>query len=385
MSLKSRLLAAFDAHFGGQPDIVTRAPGRVNLIGEHTDYNEGFVLPAALGCETLIAARRRADSLISLCASDIDQSISQFDLDLAILPDASAPWSNYVRGVAHVLQSGGVPLAGADIMIMGNVPQGAGLSSSASLEISAGLALAALGGRPDIDRTMLALAGQRAEHDFAGCNCGIMDQLVSAHGQAHHALLIDCRSLDVTPVAMPSDMAIMIVHSGISRGLVDGEYNLRRTQCDAAAAHYGAKALRDVSLEAVAEKPSALDDVPFRRARHVVTENSRTLQAAKCLAMGDLEMLGRLMQASHCSMRDDFNITLPAIDQLVDLLAAEIGSRGGARMTGGGFGGAVVALMPEAVVPQVAEAVLHKYRTPAGTPPTILHEKASAGASILAV
>jgi galactokinase len=377
-----RLLSAFSRSHGGAPDLIARAPGRVNLIGEHTDYNDGFVLPMAIGCQTRIAARKRQDGMITLVAADLGDARSSFSVDAPILPDAEEPWSNYARGVAHALHVQGLGLAGADVVIAGDVPQGLGLSSSASFEVAFGLALAALCGQPGIDRTALARAGQTAEHDFAGCKCGIMDQLVSARAEAGHALLIDCRSLEAQSITMPPDIAVMIVHSGIARGLVDGAYNLRRAQCEAAAAHYGVAALRDVGTGQLSDDRGTLDAETFRRARHVVSENARTCAAAEALVQHDLAQLGSLMAASHISMRDDFEITLPPLDALVDLLVDAIGGDGGARMTGGGFGGAVVALMPQSRVEPVREKIYAQYRTPSGTPPAITIETAQAGATI---
>lgn len=366
--------------FGASPELAARAPGRVNLIGEHTDYNDGFVLPCAISRQTMVAARRRDDGQVRIVAGDLGGATTTFSLAAPIDPDSIAPWSNYVRGVADGLLQTGLDLPGADLAIIGDMPQGAGLSSSAALENAAGLALAALAGQPDFDRSRLALIGQRAEHRFAGCQCGIMDQLVSARAVAGAALLIDCRSLECTPVALPDDLAVMIVHSGIERGLVDGEYNLRRQQCEAAARHFGVAALRDL-----AELPEAggLDAVTYARARHVVGENARTLAAAQALQAGDLPRLGALMAESHAAMRDDFQITLPAIDALVALLQDAIGTAGGARMTGGGFGGAVVALLPAGEVERVRSAVLAGYRSPRGEVPLIMIERPAAGASLV--
>lgn len=376
------LTQLFRAQFGDAPDLVARAPGRVNLIGEHTDYNDGFVLPCAISRQTMVAARRRHDRQVRIIAGDLGGATTEFSLAAPITPDHAAPWSNYVRGVADGLLAAGLDLPGADLAIMGDMPQGAGLSSSAALENAAGLALAALAGKPDFDRSQLALIGQRAEHRFAGCQCGIMDQLASARAVAGSALLIDCRSLDCTPVPLPSDLAVMIVHSGIERGLVDGEYNLRRQQCEAAARHFGVRALRDL-----AELPDrgSLDPVAYARARHVVGENARTLAAAEALRAGDLARLGELMAQSHAAMRDDFAITLPAIDALVALLQDAIGAEGGARMTGGGFGGAVVALLPAGAVEQVRAVVEAGYRAPSGAPPLIMIEAPTAGASLIQV
>ncbi len=376
------LRAAFVASYGHQPDLIARAPGRVNLIGEHTDYNDGFVLPCAISHQTMVAVRKRDDALINIVATDLDSARNQFRLDRAILPDPEAPWSNYVRGMIALMRQDGFALPGADVAILGDMPQGAGLSSSAALENAIGLAFAALVGQPDIDRTRLALLGQQTEHLFAGCNCGIMDQLVSARAEAGNALLIDCRTLETRSVVLPEDVTIMIVHSGISRGLVDGAYNERRKQCEAAAAHFGVTALRDLDEAMLAKGHAGLDPVACRRARHVVTENQRTLDAAAALASGDLQSLGLLMTLSHASMRDDFEITLPAIDALVALLAEAIGPEGGARMTGGGFGGAVVAIMRRDQVEAVNRVVTNHYRTPDGLPPHVMIETPSAGASI---
>ncbi len=380
--LEASVRGAFASHFGGVPDLVARAPGRVNLIGEHTDYNDGFVLPMAISGATMAAVRARGDGVLRIYAVD-QMAETQFALDQPIRPDASAPWSNYVRGVAHALQDGGLPLLGADMVIAGDVPQGAGLSSSASLEMASGLALAALAGSPDFDRTALALAGQRAEHEFAGCKCGIMDQLVSAHGKAGHASLIDCRSLTIEAVPMPDDWAVMIVHSGEERQLVAGEYDVRRAQCETAARHHGVVALRDLSLESLEAKRGDLDFTSYKRARHVVSENARTLAAAKALRSSDLAGLGALMAQSHASMRDNFAITTPNIDHLVAILHEAIGGDGGARMTGGGFGGAVVAMIARRDVERIMAAIIRAYRTPNGDVPQIMLEVPAAGASII--
>lgn len=374
------LTTLFRNSFGTSPALMTRAPGRVNLIGEHTDYNNGFVLPCAISKQTMVAVRPRTDGMVNIVAGDLDCATTSFCLNTAILPDATAAWSNYVRGMASLLQAEGLELSGADMAILGDMPQGAGLSSSAALETASGLAFATLAGQPDFDRTRLAQIGQRTEHEFAGCNCGIMDQLVSARAEAGSALLIDCRSLEVQPVSLPADLAILIVHSGISRGLVDGEYNARRAQCEAAATYYGVAALRD--LQTLPDQ-GALDSVAWGRARHVITENARTLAASEALRSDDLARMGRLMAESHVSMRDDFEITLPAIDRLVSILADAIGDAGGARMTGGGFGGAVVALVAKGRLDAVIDAVCHHYQTPDRGPPEIMVEQPSAGASLI--
>jgi len=374
---------AFTTTFAYPPQHLVQAPGRVNLIGEHTDYNDGFVLPCAINFGTHIAANTRADAIIRVVAADYGAEMDEFRLDQPILPLADGAWPNYVRGVVKNLLEHGLPLQGADLALAGNVPQGAGLSSSASLEVAVTQAFKTLQGFHDLNPTDMALIAQRAENHFVGCNCGIMDQLVSARGEAGSALLIDCRSLVTQAVPMPSDVAVMIVHSRVRRGLVGSEYNTRRLQCEAAAKHYGVKALRDLSLTRLQTDAGDLDATVLRRARHIVTENQRTLDAAAALAAGDLRQMGQLMAASHDSMRDDFEITAPAVDRLVAILQAAIGPVGGARMTGGGFGGCAVALMPLDKVEAVRQAVDEQYRSPTGEAGTVYVCQASKGAGSL--
>ncbi len=375
--------SVFAACFGAAPDLVARAPGRVNLIGEHTDYNDGFVLPAAISVQSIVAIRRRGDMQINVVAADYYNARDSFSIDEPIVKSALG-WANYVRGTVKALLDVGFAFCGADILISGTVPQGAGLSSSAALEVAVVQAFKTLCGLEPLDPTRVALIAQAAECDFVGTKCGIMDQLISARGEAGNALLIDCRSLETIAVPMPEDLAIMIVHSGITRGLVEGAYNERRAQCEAVARHFGVAALRDLDIGALRENAYDIDTVAFRRARHVITENQRTLDAATALRTDDQIGLGQLMAASHASMRDDFDITLPAIDALVKILQSAIGREGGARMTGGGFGGAVVALLLRDRVAHAESIVRERYRTPSGAPAMIMLEHASQGASILA-
>ena len=379
-ALYNRVTDAFTERFGQSPQIVARAPGRVNLIGEHTDYNDGFVLPCAIGPATMVAVRKRDDDIVEVVAADFGDADDRFNLQTPLERSLKQPWADYVRGMISALQNEGHALRGVQIAIAGNLPKGAGLSSSASLEVALGKAMLALAGT-DLDNTRLAQIAQMAECDFVGTKCGIMDQLISAQGKAGHALLIDCRSLQLTDAPIPRDVAIMIVHSGVTRGLVDGHYNERRRQCEAAASAMGVPALRDVDLNMLAK--ARLDATTTARARHVITENQRTLDAADALAKGDLAALGLLMAQSHASMRDDFEITVPPIDELVMLLQKAIGSEGGARMTGGGFGGACVAVMSADRVSDVRAAIDASYRTPDGSQPLIMIERPGAGVSIL--
>ncbi|MBX9332972.1 galactokinase, partial [Serratia marcescens] len=268
MSLKPLTHSLFTEHFGYAPALTIQAPGRVNLIGEHTDYNDGFVLPCAIDYQTVITCAKRDDRQIRVLAADYQNQQDQFSLDDPIVSHPDQRWSDYVRGVVKHLQRRSADFGGADLVIAGNVPQGAGLSSSAALEVAVGQALQALYQLP-LDGVALALNGQEAENQFVGCNCGIMDQLISALGRRDSALLIDCRSLETRAVPMPDNVAVVIVNSNVQRGLVDSEYNTRRKQCEEAARFFGVKALRDVSPEQFEARQHQLDPLVAKRARHV--------------------------------------------------------------------------------------------------------------------
>ncbi|MGL4206908.1 MAG: galactokinase [Aeromonadaceae bacterium] len=381
-SLLQTTQSLFTRLFGYQPSLDIQAPGRVNLIGEHTDYNDGFVLPCAIDYQTVITASPRQSSVVRVVAADYQEQQDLFDLSMPIEPHPEYMWANYVRGVVKCLLERGYHLGGADLVISGNVPQGAGLSSSASLEVAVGQTFKALYNL-EISQADIALNGQQAENHFVGCNCGIMDQFISALGQPGHALLIDCRTLETRAVAMPAGVDVLIVNSNVRRGLVDSEYNTRRQQCEAAANHFGVKALRDLSLEQFEARAHELDPVVAQRARHVITENARTLEAADVLARGDLTRMAELMAESHASMRDDFAITVPPIDTLVNIIKEQLGSQGGVRMTGGGFGGCIVALVPSAMTAQVCEAITSRYPAETGLQPTLYICQPSAGAGPL--
>jgi galactokinase len=379
MSLKTKTTEIFTEYFGAPPTHFYRAPGRVNLIGEHTDYNDGFVLPCAIDYHTVIAAAPRADSQVEVVAVDFDGQSSRFSLTDPIAKDNAAPWSNYVRGVAWALQQHGHRLHGVNMVIAGNVPQGAGLSSSASLEVAVGTLFNHLN-QLELDGKTIALIGQQAENDFVGMRCGIMDQFISALGQPDCALLIDCRTLEYQPVPIPADTAIIIVNSNVQRGLVDSEYNTRREECETAAAHFDVPALRDVTLDTFSLRENKLAGTVSKRARHIITENTRTETAADVLSAGNLPAMGRLMAESHISMRDDFEITVPPIDALVEIIGEVTGESGGVRMTGGGFGGCVVALAPQALIPDIKTAIAQKYPAASGLEATVYVCRASDGA-----
>ena len=330
----------FEALFEQAPEVVGYAPGRVNIIGDHTDYNEGFVLPAAIQMGTSIAASRRNDNQMCAFAEGFTHTIDQFSLD-TIEYCHNEMWRNYVRGTLQCLRQHSDQFSGMNLYIAGNVPQGAGLSSSASFEIALLKTVAGLYSL-DLAGVDAALIGQTAENSFVGCNCGIMDQLVSAMGLENHAMLLDCRDLSIKDAPLPAEVAILVVNSNIKRGLVDSEYNSRRAQCEAVAQIFEVAALRDLSLDQLYDGQSTLSDEQFRRARHVITENHRTVEAMAAMQANDLSRLGRLMAESHASLRDDYQVSTSELDGLVEIMSTAIGARGGARMTGGGFGGCVV-------------------------------------------
>lgn len=370
--------AGFERAFGHSAQGLVQAPGRVNLIGEHTDYNDGFALPCALGFRTAVAWRLRTDGRVGVVAQGWSHEPQW--LDPAQLSCGSpVDWIDYVRAMLWAWQERGWALPGLELAIAGDVPQGAGLSSSAALEVALGTALAqATGQHPGA--TALALLAQRAENAFVGCHCGNMDQLISAHGRAGHALLLDCRTLELTPVPLPEAVTVLVIDSRVQRGLVDSAYNERRRQCEEAAQVLGVKALRDVSSSTLLEQAHRLHPLVLRRARHVVTENERTLQAARALEASDLQALGALMADSHRSMREDFEITVPPIDRIVEVVARELQGQGGVRMTGGGFGGCVVALLPDDRVEAVRAALEVHYRSPQGESARVYSCRAAAGA-----
>lgn len=377
--LKTTTQQIFTDTFGYAPTHTIQAPGRVNLIGEHTDYNDGFVLPCAIDYQTVIACAKRDDRQVRVVAVDYDNQQDSFSLDAPILSVKEPMWANYVRGVVKHLQKRDASFGGVDMVIAGNVPQGAGLSSSASLEVAVGTVFQQLY-HLKLDGAAIAVNGQEAENQFVGCNCGIMDQLISALGKKDHAMLLDCRTLGTRPVSMPKDIAVVIINSNFRRNLVGSEYNTRREQCETGARFLAQPALRDVDINQFKAVEHELDPQVAKRVRHVLTENARTLEAADALSRGDLKRMGELMAESHASMRDDFEITVPPIDTLVEIVKAEIGERGGVRMTGGGFGGCVVALMPFDLVDSVKAAVAEQYEAKTGIKETFYVCTASEGA-----
>ncbi len=377
--IADKTIELFKKNFSAPPDYVYYAPGRVNLIGEHTDYNGGFVFPCAIDRGTFLAITPRPDSSVNAVSANFDQQGSRWQTNTPIAPDSNQPWANYLRGVNDQFLKQGKVIQGMDILAYGNVPQGAGLSSSASFEVAFATAINDINGFK-LTPKKIALLCQAAENHFVGCNCGIMDQLISAAGKEQHALLIDCKSLSFHPIALPREMAIVVVDSKVKRGLVESKYNERRQQCEAAAAKMDVSCLRDATLPLLEKTQPRLSELEYKRARHVITENTRTEKAALAFQMGDYRLLSRLAAESHASMRDDFEMTTPELDYLVEIISGVLQEKGGVRMTGGGFGGCVVAMTPKHLVQAISDVVKKKYTGQTGLVAEIHTCVASAGA-----
>ena len=378
MSLQDRVTREFERRFDGAPSVIVRAPGRVNLIGEHTDYNDGFVLPMAIDRAMWIALRPRADQYVLVYSLDFDD-LAEFSLTEMV--QRHNPWAEYIKGVAWSLGEAGFDLRGWDGVIAGDVPIGAGLSSSAAVEMATARAFAQTSGL-EWDAPQMARLGQRAENEWVGVKCGIMDQMISAAGVAGHALLIDCRTLELQPAPLPSGTSVVILDTATRRELATSAYNERREQCELAARFFGVPALRDVTLAQFEALGYGLDPLTAKRARHVITENERTLAAAQAMQAGDAAALGRLMDASHISMRDDFEISRAEMDAMVTLAQVHPASFG-ARMTGGGFGGCAVALVRSDAAQRFADEVSAQYRKATGLTPAIYITDPQDGASVV--
>lgn len=359
------------------------APGRVNLIGEHTDYNQGFVLPIAIERGTLVTGISRPDRFFRVHSINVGETVT-FDLD-SEQPYPKGHWINYVEGIARSLEILGFRLAGADLMIQSNVPVGSGLSSSAALENATTLALLSLSGIKNIDRVQMALAGQAAEHQFVGTQCGIMDQFITALGVKNHALLIDCHSLETKsiPIHLP-DMAVVICDSRVKHELASSAYNQRVQECRRGVeflrqALPGIRSLRDIDMVSFQKHKHLIsDEIVLKRVRHVVSENARTLKAAEALQSGDSKQLGRLMLDSHESLKNDYEVSCPELDMLVEL-AMQVDGVVGGRMTGGGFGGCTVNLVSKSTIDSFKQQVVQGYQAAFGLEPFIYITEACEG------
>ncbi len=379
MSIQQTVLDAFQERYADAPDLLIRAPGRVNLIGEHTDYNDGFVLPMAIDRAVYLALRPTDSETVSIHLLDFNSDVS-FALDDFSKADEMSP-AEYVKGVAWALQEAGHALRGFEGVLKGNVPVGAGLSSSAALELTIARAFAALS---DIDwnPAQMARLCQTAENQWVGVNSGIMDQMISAAGEAGHALLIDCRSLETTSLPLPAGTAVAILDTGTRRELADSEYNARRQQCETAAQFFDVKALRDVTVERFETMADGLDEVVMRRARHVITENNRVQQAMQAMQQNDKRALGKLLNASHASLRDDYDVSSKALDTIVAAAQAHPATYG-ARMTGAGFGGCAVALIDASQADNFEVFVMERYSERTPHTPAVYICQPSAGAALL--
>lgn len=370
----------FKKYFSGEPRIF-RAPGRVNLIGEHTDYNDGFVMPAAIDFYTWVALAPRSDSKVTLRSHGFEGTIS-FDLNDDLLPMHN--WSDYVTGVLDQIRRSGKQIAGTDIFIHGEVPMGAGLSSSAAIEVATGFAILSENHQA-VDRTQLALLCQRAENQFVGMRCGIMDQFISCRGNHGHALMLDCRSLDFKLVPLPTNVRMVICNTMVKHQHASGEYNERRAACEEGVRilqQYLPKirALRDVCSADLERNRAQLPEIVYRRCRHVVSENSRLESAATMLQKGDLAGFGELMAQSHTSLRDDYEVSCRELDIMVELAGKQAGVYG-ARMTGGGFGGCTINLVESNEAATFRQRMIASYEQATGLNPQIYISSAADGAA----
>lgn len=377
------LREVFRQYFGSDSQVF-RAPGRVNLIGEHTDYNLGFVMPAAIDFYTwvAIAPKKQDDRVLTVFSKEFGEQ-RHIELD-SIEARPTGHWSDYVRGMAAVLQRQGVRIGGTNMLVLGEVPIGSGLSSSAAVEVSSGFALLQVHGHP-VDRTRLALAAQQAEHEYVGTLCGIMDQFISCFGEAGHALLIDCRSLEKRAVPVPENVALVICNTMVKHSLATGEYNQRRRECEEAVRLLAQplpaiQSLRDVSVADFEEHAAVLPDLIRRRARHVVMENKRVLDAEVALRQRDMCTFGRLLAESHRSLRDDYEVSCRELDVMVEIAARQPGVFG-ARMTGGGFGGCTINAVEAGAAEEFRRNVAREYEAATGNQPHIYISTPSAGAA----
>ncbi len=373
------LAARFTREFGGVAAGVWQAPGRVNLIGEHTDYNEGFVLPFAIDRTARVAVAVRPDNTVRLLSTYGDQGVVTASLD-SLQPGSAKGWTKYPLGVMWALRQRGIDVPGIDLLLDSNVPLGAGLSSSHAIECAVISALNELTGA-GLEAEDMVLATQQAENDFVGAPTGIMDQSASLRGSKGHAVFLDCRDQHVSLVPFetePADLVMLVIDTKVSHSHADGGYASRRASCELGAEVLGVKALRDVQVADLGEAAGLLDEVTFRRVRHVVTENDRVLQTVDLLAGKGPAAIGPLLDASHASMRDDFEISCPELDLAVE--ASRANGAIGARMTGGGFGGAAIALTPVGSEQKVRDAVVQAFAGAGFTAPDIFTVTPAAGA-----
>jgi galactokinase len=383
ISVVERSAEMFAKCFGHEPTWKAAAPGRVNLIGEHTDYNDGFVLPMAIDRYTVLAADRNSKREVTLHSETTGETAS-FSVR-AKLQRGEPGWSNYVRGVVAGFQQRGIKVGGFDAVIDSTVPFGGGVSSSAALEVATATLLEAMSGRK-LDPIDKALLCQQAEHEFAGVPCGLMDQFTSVLARENHALLLDCRARTATTVAMTDpSVTVLVINSNVRHKLVDGVYASRREQCETAARILNIPALRDATLKSLSAVRKTMDPVVFRRARHVITENERTRQAAQAIQAGNWRKFGELMYASHASLRDDYEVSCPELDVIVGIARTISEKDGmiGCRMTGAGFGGCAVSLVRTSAVKTIGRKIEESYENKTGNMPVIFSSRPAGGARVV--
>ena len=376
-SPKESVLNFYENKYGNAPEYLVRAPGRVNLIGEHTDYNEGYVMPLAINYAVWIAFSQITEPEVRLHSIDFDQSVI---ISINNELNKGEGWSEYLKGLINIYKHSKFKIFGWKGVIAGDVPIGAGLSSSAALTLALSRVFAKVS-KLDWEPRKMAKICQLAENQWVGVNCGIMDQMISASGQEDHVTLIDCRSLKTTPVPLPEEVRVVILDTCTRRGLVGSAYNERRKQCESVASYFGKNTLRDVSYIELNEAKTKIDPIIFKRARHVVKENERVLDCAESLRLENLEHVGKLMNASHISLRDDFEVSSNALDLIVESALKAPGCFG-ARMTGAGFGGCAVALVETKKTEDFVKKVLDSYQTSSGKKALLYVCKASNGTSI---
>jgi galactokinase len=390
MTLVDTVTEQFKKAYGKAPDFVVRAPGRVNLLGEHVDYNDGWVLPAAIDRAAYLAVAKGDSALASIEAMDINESVTFRLTETANKEDVAGnplpDWSLYPAGVAHMLAEAGSAVTAMDAVLTSDVPRGAGLSSSAAVELAFAVAWRKLGGWAKTAME-LALLSQKAENKYVGVNSGIMDQFASANGRAHHALLLDCRSLDWAPVPLPANVSIVIADTMKRRELGKSEYNNRREACEEATRTLGnilpgIKALRDVSVADFEKYAHLLEPVVAKRARHVVEECDRTVKAVEALKNNDIAAFGLAMNESHRTLRDLYEVSCPELDAMVSA-AQPLDGCYGARLTGAGFGGCAVALVSNDAADAFKTELAKRYEAATGIKPEIYVCKASAGAGVI--
>lgn len=384
-----QLAHEFASRFGAPPDFVARAPGRVNLIGEHTDYNDGFVLPMAINRHIEVYASPRTDSMVNLYSKNFDQ-VHQFDLSQSLSKTRSG-WFRYVEAVAHAMQASGYALTGFDGLVAGNIPLGSGLSSSAALEVACVLAFVKSAQLNQLQAIDIARLAQRAEFEFVGVKCGLMDQFISAAGIEGHALKVDCRDMTCSKIAIPSGVSVVVGDTKLDRNLAESAYNQRRQECEAGLAWLNENtslpagvSMRDLSLEWLLTHASAIPAVSFRRLRHVVSENQRVHDAADALRHRDLARLGQLINASHNSLRDDYEVSSEGLDVMVSCMRSLPGCYG-ARLTGAGFGGCAIALVDQEQQAEFVRRVSADYRASQGISPDVFVAEPSEGGRIFSV